>query len=53
MRGEGRAIGLDVRGVKGEESCGLPVGDRVEESCGEPGGDRAEKEKKKFTIIPL
>lgn len=40
MRGEG--IGLDVRGVSGEESCG------------EPGGDRAEKEPEKiFTIRPL
>lgn len=52
MHGEG--IGLDVRGVSGEESCGLPVGDRVEESCGEPRGDRAEKEPEKiFTIRPL
>ena len=51
MRGEGRAIGLDVRGVKGER---LPTGNRVKEGCGEPGGDRAEKEPKKiFTIRPL
>lgn len=54
MRGEGRANGLDIRGVKGEESCGLPVGDRVEESCGEPVEDTAEKEAEKiFTIRPL